>query len=282
MVSDAKEHGVQVAGVDVNHSDWDCTLEPVNETPLKPLERPDLQLRLGLRMVRGLAEEIGRTVVLAREANGAFRDLADFTRRTRLGQASITRLADAGALASLTGDRRAAYWQSLAQDRTAKDMSLFEATGADNDDPLPETLQPMQPIEEVYADYETTGLSLRAHPVSFVRDQLNRLRVTTAKDLKQTVDGKFLRVAGLVLLRQRPSTARGITFVTLEDETGSMNLVLKPEIWEKFYKTARRSNAWLVHGVLENREGIVHILVGRIEDLSTQVGGLVVKSRDFH
>ena len=282
LVSDAKDHGVQVAGVDVNHSDWDCTLEPVSNAIPKPLQRPDYQLRLGLRMVRGLAEDIGRTVVAAREANGVFRDLADFTRRTRLGQASITRLADAGALASLTGDRRAAYWQSLAQDRTAKDMSLFEATGADNDDPLPETLQPMQPIEEVYADYETTGLSLRAHPVSFVRDQLNRLRVTTAKDLKQTVDGKFLRVAGLVLLRQRPSTARGITFVTLEDETGSMNLVLKPEIWEKFYKTARRSNAWLVHGVLENREGIVHILVGRIEDLSTQVGGLVVKSRDFH
>ena len=199
-----------------------------------------------------------------------------------MGQAAITRFADAGALGSLAGDRRAAFWQSLAQDRTAKDMSLFEATGADNDDPLPETLQPMQPIEEVYADYETTGLSLRAHPVSFVRDQLNRLRVTSAIELKQMADGRFVRVAGLVLLRQRPSTAKGITFVTLEDETGSMNLVLKPEIWEKFYKTARRSNAWLVHGVLENREGIVHVLAGRVEDLSTQVGGLVVKSRDFH
>jgi error-prone DNA polymerase len=283
LVSDAKEHGVQVAGADVNHSDWDCTLEPIaSNTPLKPMERPELQLRLGLRMIRGLAEVMGQTVVSARGAGGEFRDLADFTRRTRLGQAAITRFADAGALGSLAGDRRAAFWQSLAQDRTAKDLSLFEATGADNDDPLPETLQPMQPIEEVYADYETTGLSLRAHPVSFVRDQLNRLRVTSAIGLKQMADGRFVRVAGLVLLRQRPSTAKGITFVTLEDETGSMNLVLKPEIWEKFYKTARRSNAWLVHGVLENREGIVHVLAGRVEDLSTQVGGLVVKSRDFH
>ncbi len=283
LVSDAKEHGVQVAGIDVNRSNWDCTLEPIASTaPLKPLERPELQLRLGLRMIRGLQEAIGQTVVAARGATGAFSDLADFTRRTRLGQAAITRLADAGALSSLAGDRRAAFWQSLAQDRTAKDMSLFEATGADKDDPLPVTLQPMQPIEEVYADYETTGLSLRAHPVSFVRDQLDRLRVTKAIELKQMVDGRFVRVAGLVLLHQRPSTAKGITFVTLEDETGSMNLVLKPEIWEKFYKTARRSNAWLVHGVLENREGIVHLLVGRIEDLSTQVGGLVVKSRDFH
>ena len=283
LVSDAKEHGVLVAGVDVNHSDWDCTLEPiVGHALLKPLERPELQLRLGLRMIRGLAEAMGQAVVAARGVGGAFCDLADFSRRTRLGQAAITRLADAGALGSLAGDRRAAFWQALAQDRTAKDMSLFEATGADKDDPLPETLQPMQPIEEVYADYETTGLSLRAHPVSFVRDQLDRLRVTSAIELKNLTDGRFVRVAGLVLLRQRPSTAKGITFVTLEDESGSMNLVLKPEIWEKFYKTARRSNAWLVHGVLENREGIVHVLAGRIEDLSTQVGGLVVKSRDFH
>ena len=283
LVSDAKEHGVLVAGVDVNHSDWDCTLEPVvGHAPLKPLERPELLLRLGLRMIRGLAEAMGHTVVAARGVGGVFCDLADFSRRTRLGQAAITRLADAGAFGSLAGDRRAAFWQALAQDRTAKDMSLFEATGADKDDPLPEALQPMQPIEEVYADYETTGLSLRAHPVSFVRDQLDRLRVTSAIELKNLTDGRFVRVAGLVLLRQRPSTAKGITFVTLEDESGSMNLVLKPEIWEKFYKTARRSNAWLVHGVLENREGIVHVLAGRIEDLSTQVGGLVVKSRDFH
>ncbi len=283
LVSDAKEHGVQVAAVDVNSSDWDCTLEPVpNGAPLKPLERPELRLRLGMRMVRGLPEAIAQTVVAARQQGGPFADLAEFTRRTRLGQAAVTRLADAGALSSLAGDRRAAFWQALAQDRSAKDMALFDATGADHDEPIPQSLQPMLPIEEVYADYETTGLSLRAHPLSFVRDQLNRLRVTSATELKQMADGKFVRVAGLVLLRQRPSTAKGITFVTLEDETGSMNLVLKPEIWEKFYKTARRSNAWLVHGVLENREGIVHLLVGRIEDLSTQVGGLVVKSRDFH
>ncbi len=282
LVKDAQEHGVQVVGVDVNASDWDCTLEPLPRVEGKVMERPEMRLRLGLCMVRGLAMEVGQGIVAARTERGSFVDLADFTRRTRLGQATITRLADAGALESLAGDRRAALWQSLAQDRKPKDLALFAATGADSDDALPSTLRPMAPIEEVYADYQTTGLSLRAHPLSFVRDQLNRLRVTPAKDLKQTADGKFLRVAGLVLLRQRPSTARGITFVTLEDETGSMNLVLKPEIWEKYYKIARRSNAWLAHGVLENREGIVHILVGRIEDLSTQVGGLVVKSRDFH
>jgi error-prone DNA polymerase len=283
LVGDAKDHGVTVAGIDVNQSFWECTLEPlVHSAESNPLEKPVMQLRLGLCMIRGLAQAIGAQVIEARQADGQFKDLADFTRRTRLGQTAVTRLADAGALSSLTGDRRAAYWQALAQDRSSQPLSLLESMGADTDDPLPDALQPMQPIEEVYADYQTTGLSLRAHPVSFVRDQLDRLRVTSAKQLKQLEDGRFVRVAGLVLLRQRPSTAKGITFVTLEDETGSMNLVLKPEIWQKFYKIARRSNAWLAHGVLESREGIIHIVVGRIEDLTTQVGGLVLKSRDFH
>lgn len=285
LVRDAREHGVDVAGIDVNASDWECTLERPGDARGAVAEArsvSDWQLRLGLLMIRGLARQTAEHIVAARRAGGAYRDLADFTRRTRLGQALITRLADAGALSGLTGDRRAAYWQALAQDNSAKELTLFEATGADVDEALPEFLQPMPEIEEVYADYETTGLSLRAHPVSFVREQLNRLRVITARELASTADGKFVRVAGLVLVRQRPGTSKGITFVTLEDETGTMNLVLKLAIWERYYKVARRSNAWLVNGVLENREGIVHVVVGRLEDLTEQVAGLVVKSRDFH
>lgn len=276
LVRDAREHDVTVVGVDINESDWDCTLEPLSD------DSSLRQLRLGLLMIRGLPHEVGDAIVSNRESGGRYRDLADFTRRTRLGQAMVTRLADAGALSNLTGDRRAAYWQALAQDKSSQQLSLFEATGADIDDALPEALAPMHEIEEVYADYETTGLSLRAHPVSFVRDQLDRLRVTSAKDLPSTRDGKFIRVAGIVLLRQRPGTAKGITFVTLEDETGVINLVLKPEIWERHYKVARRSNAWLAHGVIENRENVIHVVVGRIEDLTEQVGELVQRSRDFH
>ncbi|MEZ6137218.1 MAG: error-prone DNA polymerase [Pirellulaceae bacterium] len=276
LVQDARDHGVAVASVDVNHSEWESTLEPAPQAPYP------LQLRLGLQMIRGLPTSVGETVVSERTRRGPFADLADFTRRTRLGQATVTRLADAGALSAIAGDRRAAYWQSLAQDKSSKELSLFEATGADIDDEIPLALRPMPEIEEVYADYETTGLSLRAHPLSFVRPQLDALRVTTAQELKSSADGKYLRVAGLVLLRQRPSTAKGITFVTLEDETGSMNLVLKPQIWQKHFKVARRSNAWLVHGILENREGVIHIVVGRIEDLTELVGDLIQRSRDFH
>ncbi len=283
LVGDARQHGVDVLGIDVNHSDWECTLESTAaDQQSNNHDVSQVRLRLGMSMIRGLPQAVGEEVVRARRANGPFKDLADFTRRTRLGQAAVSRLADAGALSGLTGDRRAALWQALAQEKTSKHLSLIEAMGADNDDAIPDALTPMMPVEEVFADYDTTGLSLRAHPVSFVRNQLDRLRVTSAAGLKELADGRFVRVAGIVLLRQRPGTAKGITFVTLEDETGSMNLVLKPEIWQKFHQVARRSNAWLAHGVLENREGIVHIVVGRLEDLTTQVGGLVLRSRDFH
>lgn len=276
LVQDAREHGVRVRGVDINFSDWDCTLE----TDLQ--HSPAGCLRLGFNRIRGIRADVAALVVRERQQRGTFHDLADFTRRTRLGQAAVTQLAEADALESIAGDRRSAYWQALAQDRQSQELSLLEASGADCDDELPLALQPMQPIEEVYADYDATGLSLRAHPLSFVRAQLTRLRVTTAGALKTAKDGQFVRVAGLVLLRQRPSTARGITFVTLEDETGSMNLVLKPEIWQKHYKLARQSNAWLATGVLENREGVIHLVIGRIDDLTQHVGGLTLRSRDFH
>ncbi|MFN3189440.1 MAG: error-prone DNA polymerase [Aureliella sp.] len=294
LVSDARAHGVEALNVDVNASEWDCTLEfnhnasdrSSAQSNSKNASGPKTSrpwcLRLGLLMIRGLPLEVGERIVVERLSNGPYADLADFSRRTKLGQAMVAKLADAGALSTLTGDRRAAYWQSLAQEKKPKDMGLFEAMGADVDDAVPAALKPMEKIEEVYADYATTGLSLRAHPMSFAREQLNRLQIVPAGDLPTTDDGVPLRVAGLVLLRQRPSTAKGITFVTLEDETGSMNLVLRPEIWQKHYKIARRSNAWLVHGTLENREGIIHILVGRIEDLSSYVGDVTQRSRDFH
>ncbi len=282
LVTDAREHGVRVRPVDVNFSFWDCTLEPASAKQDSQGVAPEFELRLGMRMIRGLPEQAALEVTRVRDKGGRYRDLADFTRRTGLGSGVVTQLADAGALQSITGDRRSAYWQSLAQEQSDNEHGLFAAAGVDSDEEIPDALTPMQSIEEVYTDYSTIGLSLRAHPVSFVRGQLDRQRVTRAKDLRTTRDGKFVRVAGLVLLRQRPSTAKGITFVTLEDETGSMNLVISPEIWKRHFRVARTSNTWLVHGACENREGIIHVVVGRLEDLTQTVEGLVLRSRDFH
>jgi error-prone DNA polymerase len=292
LVQDAKNHSVVVAAVDINQSEWESVLQPLDHaTAVSTAERSETttgmqqtgwQLRLGLQMIRGLPQAVGQAIVATRVQSGLFRDMADLSKRTGLSQAAITRLADAGALQSIAGDRRAAYWQSLSQERRSGEHSLFADAGIDDDEPIPPALAKMQEIEEVYADYETVGLSLRAHPISFVRPQLDQLKVTSSQSLKTAADGGYIKVAGVVILRQRPSTAKGITFVTLEDEFGSMNLVVKPAIWQRHHTIARRSNAWLVHGVLESREGISHIIVGRIDDLTGYVGSLELRSRDFH
>ena len=186
----------------------------------------------------------------------------------------------ADALGSLAGDRRAAVWHSLSRDHSPGHQPLFQ--GVSDEDDTPSTLMPMSLLEEVHADYQTTGLSLKAHPVSFVREELSVKRCVRASELTKLRDGRHVRVAGLVLLRQRPSTAKGITFVTLEDETGTINLVLFAAVWKRFFRIARTSNAWLVDGKLENRNGVIHVIVGRITDLSDETNGLSLRSRDFH
>lgn len=279
LVQDAIQHGVEVRAADINYSDWDCTLEPLENS--EPTLNNRYALRLGLRLVDGLGEASARTMVDNRKQSGSYRDSNDLVRRTRIGQGTVTLLANSGVLESITGDRRAALWQSLAIDRSGKSTSLFDFAGTNDDEPIPDELMPMLLLEQVYADYASTGLSLRGHPIEFCRDELNGLRVSKASLLPSLPHGRFVRVAGLVLLRQRPSTAKGITFVTLEDETGSMNLVIRPNVWDRFYFICKQSNAWLVHGVLENRQNVIHIVVGRVEDLSQKVTGLRINSRDF-
>jgi len=269
----AQEHGVEVLPVDVNSSDWDCTLEPAAE-----IGSP-LRLRLGLRMISGFPVAAAVVLVRNRQQQGQFRSMSEFTRRTELNRSVVARLSQADAFRSLKRDRRNALWEALSQEKTHRDQPLFESIPAD-DEPLVE-LPEMGLEEEVYADYRTTGLSLKAHPISFVREELVRNRVTTAEGLVNYPNDRHVRVAGIVLLRQRPSTAKGITFVTLEDETGSMNLVVKQPIWERYYKIARGSSAWIAHGKLERRGEVIHVVVNRIEDLSDRVEKLNSKSRDF-
>lgn len=276
LVSDAKLHGVQVRGQDVNVSQWDSTLEPISA------EDSDVALRLGLRMIRGLAEADALRILEARNLEGPFVSVTEFTRRVQLGQATMSLLADAGALQTLAGDRRTALWETLGQDRKVLDMPLLGATQTDDDlIEGSELLDLMTPLEEVYADYNATGLSLRGHPIEFCRAELSSMRCVTAAELPKIRHGKPIRVAGLVLLRQRPGTAKGITFVTLEDETGSMNLIIHPGIWKRFFTIARASNAWLVRGTLENRKGVIHVVVGHLQDLTQVVDGLDIRSRDF-
>lgn len=238
-----------------------------------------MALRLGLRMITGLSEAAAAAIETARSEGGPFRSVEDFSRRTRLGQAVIARLAEADAFASLGRDRRSALWEALSQEKRVRAMPLFDALEAEDEPPAP--LPELPPEQQVFEDYRTTGLSLKGHPLAFHRRALDRLRVVPAGNLAAIRPNRHVRVAGLVLLRQRPSTAKGITFVTLEDETGIANLVVRQAIWERYYEIARRSPAWIAHGKLERKDRVIHVVVNRLEDLSQCLGGLKPRSRDF-
>jgi DNA polymerase III alpha subunit len=240
-----------------------------------PLPQP--AIRLGFRQISGMREDASEKISAAR-ADGLFVSLADFAQRTGLGQGIIERLSKADAFASLKQDRRVALWQALGQEKKSVEQPLFDSMTDDDDDAL---LPMLSDQEHVFSDYRAVGLSLRNHPIAFYRDQLEALKVVAAADLAHKPDEKHLRVAGLVILRQRPSTAKGITFVTLEDETGTSNLVVKQPIWQRYYKTVRTSPAWIAHGKLERKSGVIHVVVNRIEDLSEKLTDLNTKSRDF-
>ena len=278
LVADARKAGVNVHPADVNESEWDCTLRS-NGSDDHLSQKSNSSLQLGLRMIKGLEMEAAKRLVVERQLNGPYHDLVDVTRRLKFSQSVLAILADADAFRSLATDRRAAIWQALAQEKSPQDRPLL--AGFDADDAVPSQLRSMEPVEEVYADYSTTGLSLRAHPISFARAELAKMQCVMASDLNTLRDGRRVRVAGLVLLRQRPGTAKGVTFVTLEDETGSINLVLFAEVWKRFFIMARASNAWLVDGKLENRKGVIHVIVSCLSDLSGEIKNLSTTSRDF-
>ncbi|MEX0978811.1 MAG: error-prone DNA polymerase, partial [Pirellulales bacterium] len=265
LVRDAREHGVEVRAVDVGASRWDCTLE-------------DGALRLGLRFVGGLSETSAGVIERARD-DGVFAGWDDFMRRTRLSRAVVSRLAAADAFASLALDRRSALWRALAEEKKPRVLPLFETLAPDDEPPVPLPRLEMQ--EEVLADYRTNGLSLKAHPMQFVREKLDRLGIVPARGLAVHPRNRHVRVAGIVLVRQRPSTAKGITFVTLEDETGTTNLIIRQDVWEKFYRVARTAAAFLAQGRLQREDGVIHVLVTKLEDLSQSLRGLESQSRDF-
>ncbi|MDW8266462.1 MAG: error-prone DNA polymerase [Gemmataceae bacterium] len=260
LVRDAQEHGVTVRPVDVNHSDWDCTLEGTTV------------LRLGLRLVRGLGREAAQAIVAARAA-GPFRSLRDFARRSRLRRATLAQLCAADAFGSLGLTRRAALWQALAVD----DQPLLFADPEAALPPLP----PLPPAREVESDYGALGLSLKAHPLRLLRPELEVLRVMPAVQLRHSPNRSRVRVAGLVLVRQRPGTAKGTLFITLEDETGIANLVVWPRIAQRFRRAIRQAAALLAEGTLERTGEVLHVIVSRLEDLSHSLQGIHPRSRDF-
>ncbi len=209
--------------------------------------------------------------------DGPFLSIDDFARRTRLGRAVLMRLAKAGAFGSLGLGRRQSLWQAMAEDK--QELPLFDRRVRETYQNA--ALPTMSAAEEVLADYRTMGMSLRAHPLSFLRAHLDGLGVTPASRLKTCDDRGTIRVAGIVLVRQRPGTAKGITFVTLEDETGTANLIIRPAVWRRYRSAAAGATLMLASGQLQRQAGVIHLLTAKLEDLSELLRGMDPQSRDF-
>jgi error-prone DNA polymerase len=234
-------------------------------------------VRLGLRQIKGMSPAKVAPLVRARQEGGPFRSIDDLVRRSGVSRALLARLAAADAFRSMGLDRRAALWRVLA----VEDEQLPLFAGLERQEP-PAPLPPQSLDEQVIHDYDTVGLSLTAHPMSLLRDELSTMHVIPSERLQTLRQGMHVRVAGLVLVRQRPSTAGGILFVTLEDETGIANLIIRPLVYERYRAAARIAVALIADGRVERQGEVIHIQVSHLTDLSERWTQLRSPSRDFH
>jgi error-prone DNA polymerase len=273
IVRDARDHGVTVRPIDVLASDWDCTLEPDGER---------VALRLGMRLVGGMHEAEARKIRAAVQNNARFTKIESLWRAAGIQIQTLRTLAAADAFSSMGFDRQASLWTiGRLRNHTLPmfdDCEIAEAPAA-----LPE----IAPAVTVVYDYAATGFSLKAHPLSFSRSALTRRRIIPAGDLSDPLrspHGRRIAVAGLVLVRQRPATASGILFMTIEDETGIANLVVRSQVYERWYKDIRHSNTIIAWGKVERQGQVVHVLVNRVSTMVRLVkaNGAKVVSRDFH
>ncbi len=275
LVEDAKRHGVAVRGVDAVHSDWECTLEGEREgVPAAPGERP--VLRLGLSRIRGMRREVADRLLAARRER-PFASVEDLARRARTSRAWLTRLAEAGALRSLVPGRREALWTALGLSPGDAGDLLAGRLPPESPAALPEPAA----AEEVARDYAATGLSEKAHPVSFLRPALAARGARTALELSRMRDRAAAEVGGVVIVRQRPETAAGITFVSLEDETGIANLVVMPDVYERFRPLVRNAPFLLARGRVERNGKVVNLRVAELRALAP-AEAVEARSRDFH
>ncbi len=351
LVRDAREHGVEVRPIDVNFSDWDCTLE-YDVTPFlshaehatqrhrgteisprdfslffllcessvplclcvawiraridgdsqssaepSPCPLPAYRergrhkstwgiggpaLRLGFRQIKGMRQDDADRIVAARNAQGEFDSVAELQHAAKLSTASLHRLATADTLSSIALNRRHATWEAMALSNES--MPLFDGVPDEAPAEVP-ALPPMHPGEEVVADYTHIGLSLKKHPVSFARAALEKYRVVPAsavQDVARFPQGKRVSVAGLVLVRQRPGTASGVVFITLEDESGVVNLILWSSVYDRYRKAARHATLLQCDGIVQREGKVIHVLAKRLTDRTPLLAGISQASRDFH
>jgi error-prone DNA polymerase len=260
IVRCARDHGVEAREADVNHSHWDCTLEPIRA-------RDIFALRLGMRQIDGLREEAAQQIASVRDGAN-YRDIRDLWRRSGVGRACLEKLASADAFRSLGLDRRQALWDVCGLPKEIP-LPLFEHANATEAGTEPKVALPVMPLSEhVVNDYRTLRLSLKAHPMSFLRARFTAARIVSCAHLKECRDGARVSVGGVVLVRQRPGSAQGVVFMTLEDETGVANSVIWPKVMERERKIVMSARLIVVHGRVQRHEDIIHVVAGRLEDRS--------------
>lgn len=264
IVRDAKQHGIDVLPVDVNHSRWDCTLEPTDRENC-------FAVRLGLRMAKGLANDDAASVVIAR-SSALFGSIEDIWLRAKVKVAALERLAEADAFGSLGINRRDALWTIKGLSDTQ--LPLFAAADERDEQFRAEgfepdvSLTPMTAGREVVEDYRSKGLTLRHHPVAFLREELERRRMIRCADLKNIRDGRRVSLAGFVLVRQRPGSAQGVTFMTIEDETDVANLVIWPSLFEQQRRLILSSGMIGCRGRVQKEGDVIHVVAEHMLDLS--------------
>jgi error-prone DNA polymerase len=267
IIIDAQKNGVDVRPVDVNHSTWDNLLEEKSGK--------HCAMRLGFRQIKGLREE-DMNVLVDKRGEG-YRTI-DELRKAGVPDAALELLADADAFGSIGSDRRKALWDVSTQDHPLS-LNIEQQVHADNEKNI--SLPEMTLGEHVIQDYASMALSLKAHPVSFVRDDLNSLRVLSAAQLTAAQDGDLVKVAGLILVRQRPGTASGICFITLEDETGTMNLVVFQKLFDEYRKEIIQSKLLLVEGKLQKEGEVIHVIVKRCFNASGMLLRMTTHEKDL-
>jgi len=266
LVQDARRHDVEVRAVDVNLSHWDCTLDATEDG------RP--ALRLGLRLVKGLSEESGRYIENVRNT-GHFENTQQLVERTGLGRRELGVLASSGALKALEGHRHRARWAVAGVE---KPTPLFESMERYEAAPL---LPKPTEGQNIVADYQSVGLTLERHPMHLLRDRLNRYSYCPAEQLAELNSGQAISVAGLVITKQRPGTASGVTFVTLEDESGHINLIVWKQVAEQHRAALLNAKLMGVRGEVQIEGRVIHVIAKQLIDHSEMLGGLMIKSRDF-
>ena len=281
IIIDARKHGVEVHPVDINYSSWDNLLEESSPVLIDigyrepPGSARYCALRLGFRQVKGIREEDMKILIKGRK--NRYTSIHEL-RETGIAQAALEKLADADAFRSIGLDRRQALWEVSTKDHP---LSMYSGQPSNGEVEQKVTLPEMTLAEHVVQDYAATSLSLKAHPVSFIRAQLDQLSILSASALEKAKDGDRVKVAGLILVRQRPGTASGICFITIEDETGTSNLVVFQKLFDKYRKEIIQSRLLMVEGKLQREGEVVHVIVSRCYNFSKLLRQLTAsKSED--